>query len=36
MLLIGGFDWGNDRAYQSAIWQLKDENWNKIGELLQV
>ncbi|CBY43304.1 unnamed protein product, partial [Oikopleura dioica] len=35
MLLIGGIDFGNDGAFQSGIWQLKDENWNKIGELLQ-
>ncbi|CBY14190.1 unnamed protein product [Oikopleura dioica] len=36
MLLIGGRDYGN-RGYarQSGIWQLKDENWNQIGELLQ-
>ncbi|CBY12584.1 unnamed protein product [Oikopleura dioica] len=36
MLLIGGIDWGNGGGLQSGIWQLKDENWNKIGELLQV
>ncbi|CBY14575.1 unnamed protein product [Oikopleura dioica] len=35
MLLIGGRDYGNDGARQSGIWQLKDENWNEIGELLQ-
>ncbi|CBY10325.1 unnamed protein product [Oikopleura dioica] len=36
MLLIGGLDYGNDGyALQSGIWQLKDENWNQIGELLQ-
>ncbi|CBY40861.1 unnamed protein product, partial [Oikopleura dioica] len=35
LLLIGGVDWGNDGADQSGIWQLKDENWNQIGELLQ-
>ncbi|CBY15601.1 unnamed protein product [Oikopleura dioica] len=34
LLLIGGIDWGND-ASQSGIWQLKDENWNQIGDLLQ-
>ncbi|CBY14778.1 unnamed protein product [Oikopleura dioica] len=34
MLLIGGYDWRNG-AYKSGIWQLKDENWNQIGELLQ-
>jgi len=36
LLLIGGRDWGNGGAFQSGIWQLKDENWNQIGELLQV
>ncbi|CBY20021.1 unnamed protein product [Oikopleura dioica] len=35
MLLIGGWDSGNGNAAQSGIWQLKDENWNQIGELLQ-
>ncbi|CBY38439.1 unnamed protein product, partial [Oikopleura dioica] len=35
MLLIGGVDYGNGDAFQSGIWQLKDENWNQIGELLQ-
>ncbi|CBY41050.1 unnamed protein product [Oikopleura dioica] len=32
LLLIGG---GYGGAVQSGIWQLKDENWNQIGELLQ-
>jgi len=36
MLLIGGWDYGNGGAAQSGIWQLKNENWNKIGDLLQV
>ncbi|CBY14696.1 unnamed protein product, partial [Oikopleura dioica] len=35
LLLIGGQDWGNGGVSQSGILQLKDENWNKIGELLQ-
>jgi len=36
MLLIGGAYYGNNGyAVQSGIWQLKDENWNQIGELLQ-
>ncbi|CBY13101.1 unnamed protein product [Oikopleura dioica] len=35
MLLIGGVDYGNGNSVQSGIWQLKDENWNEIGELLQ-
>jgi len=36
LLLIGGIDWGYGGVTQSGIWQLKDENWNQIGELLQV
>ena len=36
LLLIGGYDYGNGGGSQSGIWQLKDENWNQIGELLQV
>ncbi|CBY15940.1 unnamed protein product, partial [Oikopleura dioica] len=35
MLLIGGWEYGNGGGLQSGIWQLKDENWNQIGELLQ-
>ncbi|CBY13578.1 unnamed protein product [Oikopleura dioica] len=36
MLLIGGIDGGAAQFIsQSGIWQLKDENWNQIGELLQ-
>ncbi|CBY12980.1 unnamed protein product [Oikopleura dioica] len=35
LLLIGGRDFGNGGVSQSGIWQLKDENWNQIGELLQ-
>jgi len=35
MLLIGGRDYGNGGDFQSGIWQLKDEKWNKIGELFQ-
>ncbi|CBY13574.1 unnamed protein product [Oikopleura dioica] len=37
LLLIGGREiaFGNDGADQSGIWQLKDENWNEIGELLK-
>ncbi|CBY14280.1 unnamed protein product [Oikopleura dioica] len=34
MLLIGGYYY-NGGVSQSGIWQLKDENWNEIGELLQ-
>jgi len=36
LLLLGGIDWGNGGALQSGIWQLKDENWNEIDDLLQV
>ncbi|CBY33938.1 unnamed protein product [Oikopleura dioica] len=36
MVLIGGIVWGNGGGSQSGIWQLKDEKWNQIGELLQV
>jgi len=36
MLLIAGRDYGNGGVSQSGIWRLKDENWNQIGELLQV
>ncbi|CBY14235.1 unnamed protein product [Oikopleura dioica] len=35
LLLIGGVDYGNGGVKQTGIWQLKDENWKKIGELLQ-
>ncbi|CBY13575.1 unnamed protein product [Oikopleura dioica] len=35
LLLIGGRDYGNGGAAQSGIWRLKNENWNKIGDLLQ-
>ncbi|CBY14676.1 unnamed protein product [Oikopleura dioica] len=35
LLLIAGRDYGNGGADQSGIWQLKDENWNQIGDLLQ-
>jgi len=36
MLLIGGYGYGNDCCSQTGIWQLKEENWNQIGELLKV
>jgi len=35
MLLIGGYGYGNDCCSQTGIWQLKEENWNQIGELLK-
>ncbi|CBY11773.1 unnamed protein product [Oikopleura dioica] len=35
MLLMGGMDWVNDGVSQSGIWQLKDQTWSKIGELLR-
>ena len=35
MLLLGGYDLGRDSA-QTGIWELKDEEWSRIGELLKV
>jgi len=31
MLLLGGYDWGSDSA-QTGIWQLKEDQWSRIGE----
>jgi hypothetical protein len=39
MLLLGGSDWGTigDRGYgQTGIWQLKAEEWSRIGEFSKV
>ena len=39
MLLLGGYDYGfrSDRYIpQTGIWQLKDDEWSRIGELLKV
>ncbi|CBY25150.1 unnamed protein product [Oikopleura dioica] len=35
MLLLGGTDHRNSGSSQSGIGQLKDENWNEIGDFLQ-
>jgi len=32
MLLLGGYDYGSS-SYQTGIWELKDDQWNRIGEL---
>jgi hypothetical protein len=32
MLLLGGYDWGSYR-FLSEIWELKDDQWSRIGEL---
>jgi len=34
MLLLGGWDSGS-RSSQTGIWQLKEEEWSRIGELLK-
>ena len=35
MLLLGGFDWGSF-SYQTGIWELKEDQWNRIDELSKV
>ena len=35
MMLLGGIDW-EIFSEQSGIWQLKDEEWRRIGELSKV
>ena len=35
MLLLGGLDWGSG-SYISGIWELKDDQWSRIGELNSV
>jgi len=32
MLLLGGMDWGS-QSVQTGIWELKDDQWSRIGEL---
>jgi len=32
MLLLGGYDWGSGGAAQTGIWQLKEDQWSRIGE----
>ena len=36
MLLLGGYDWGSYGAAQTGIWQLKEDQWSRIGELSMV
>ena len=36
MLLLGGTDWGSGGDVQTGIWELKEEQWSRIGELSQV
>jgi hypothetical protein len=35
MLLLGGFDLGS-LSYKKEIWELKDDQWSRIGELSKV
>ena len=35
MLLLGGRDWGSS-SYQTGIWELKEDQWSRIGELSKV
>jgi hypothetical protein len=35
MMLLGGWDYGSYSA-QTGIWELKDDQWSRIGELLKV
>merc|ERR1712127_389684 len=32
MLLLGGYDWGSGGEAQTGIWQLKEDQWSRIGE----
>jgi hypothetical protein len=32
MLLLGGIDWGSS-SFISGIWELKEDQWKRIGEL---
>jgi len=32
MLLLGGEDWGSGGYAQTGIWQLKEDQWSRIGE----
>ena len=36
LMLLGGWDCGNGCVTQTGIWELKEEEWNRIGELLKV
>ena len=35
MLLLGGYDWGS-KSPQTGIWELKDDQWSRIGDLSKV
>ena len=35
MLLFGGYNYQSNE-FETGIWMLKDDNWSRIGELLQV
>jgi hypothetical protein len=35
MLLLGGFDLGS-YSIQTGIWELKDDQWSRIGKLSKV
>jgi hypothetical protein len=35
MLLLGGYDYGSGGA-QTGIWELKEDQWSRIGELSKV
>merc|ERR1712071_460670 len=32
MSLLGGYDWGSGGEAQTGIWQLKEDQWSRIGE----
>jgi hypothetical protein len=36
MMLLGGRDLGNGGASQTGIWELKDDQWSRIGEISKV
>jgi hypothetical protein len=36
ILLLGGYDWGSGGASQTGIWELKNDQWSRIGELSKV
>jgi hypothetical protein len=36
MVLLGGWDWGWRGGAQTGIWELKEDEWSRIGELSTV
>ena len=36
VLLLGGRDWGSGRDADTGIWQLRADQWSRIGELSKV